>query len=239
MLLLIGRRSAAGRRLGLRRHRRGGFVAMPGSAATYWDPHLLEASRIGPPALAYNQAVFGALTRLLDGAPPTLAVARRHRPALAGRPRSSPPAGGARRRSGCPLPAPPACRRVSRCSIASPLSSGPQHTGSWGRARRPGALGAASRPRGRLDRLVFVARPVVWPAARSGPRVRMGTLGARSSATILPARRPGPRRSGRAGRLVQPTTNEAGAIRRRRHGTFDRVRRSGRKGLASRGGEDR
>lgn len=54
-----------------------GFVAMPGSGA-YWTDRLLDPSRVGPPALAHNQSVSGALTRLLGSAPSTplwLAVA--------------------------------------------------------------------------------------------------------------------------------------------------------------------
>ena len=45
---------------------------MPGSAATYWGDGLVDAARVGPPSLAHNQSVYGALTRLLDGPPPTL-----------------------------------------------------------------------------------------------------------------------------------------------------------------------
>ena len=45
---------------------------MPGSSATYWTDGLLDAGRVGPPALAHNQSVYGALTRLFDGPPPTL-----------------------------------------------------------------------------------------------------------------------------------------------------------------------
>jgi alpha-1,2-mannosyltransferase len=45
-----------------------GFVAAPGSAAAYWTHGLVDASRVGPPALAHNQSVYGALARLL-GAP--------------------------------------------------------------------------------------------------------------------------------------------------------------------------
>ena len=54
-----------------------GFLAVPGSA-TYWTDRLLDPSRVGPPALAHNQSVSGALTRVLGSAPPTwlwLAVA--------------------------------------------------------------------------------------------------------------------------------------------------------------------
>jgi alpha-1,2-mannosyltransferase len=49
-----------------------GFLAMPGSSATYWTHGLVHARRVGPPALAHNQSVYGALTRLLDAQPPTL-----------------------------------------------------------------------------------------------------------------------------------------------------------------------
>lgn len=73
LLLLVGRR-ASGRRalvafvatVAL------GLLAAPRWAASYWTDGLLDAGRIGPPALAHNQSVYGALTRLLDGRPPTL-----------------------------------------------------------------------------------------------------------------------------------------------------------------------
>ena len=73
LLLLVGRRAAAGRAVGafvaallL------GFVLRPGSSTAYWTDGLLEADRVGPPALAHNQSVYGALTRLGDGPPPDL-----------------------------------------------------------------------------------------------------------------------------------------------------------------------
>jgi alpha-1,2-mannosyltransferase len=47
-----------------------GLVAVPG-ASSYWTHRLLDPSRVGPPALAHNQSVEGALTRLLDTAPST------------------------------------------------------------------------------------------------------------------------------------------------------------------------
>ena len=73
LLLLVGRRAAAGRAaLVFAGTVAVGFVAMPGSAATYWADGLVHAGRVGPPALAHNQSVYGALTRLLDGPPPTL-----------------------------------------------------------------------------------------------------------------------------------------------------------------------
>lgn len=49
-----------------------GLAAFPG-AATYWTERLLDPSRVGPPALAHNQSVSGALTRLLGEEPTTWA----------------------------------------------------------------------------------------------------------------------------------------------------------------------
>lgn len=73
LLVLVGRRAAAGRAvLAFAGTVAIGFLAMPGSAATYWAHRLFDARRVGPPALAHNQSVYGALTRLLDGPPPTL-----------------------------------------------------------------------------------------------------------------------------------------------------------------------
>ena len=72
-LLVVGRRAAAGRAaLAFAGTVAVGFVIMPGSAATYWTDGLFDPGRVGPPALAHNQSVFGALTRLLDGQPPAL-----------------------------------------------------------------------------------------------------------------------------------------------------------------------
>ena len=79
LLVLVGRRTAAGRALATFAGTVViGFLAMPGPAATYWTDGLVDADRVGPPALAHNQSVYGVLTRLLDGPPPTalwLAVA--------------------------------------------------------------------------------------------------------------------------------------------------------------------
>jgi alpha-1,2-mannosyltransferase len=73
LLVLVGRRTAAGRAvLTFALTVAVGFAAMPGSSATYWSDGLVDAARVGPPALAHNQSVFGALTRLLDGPPSTL-----------------------------------------------------------------------------------------------------------------------------------------------------------------------
>jgi alpha-1,2-mannosyltransferase len=73
LLLLVGRRAAAGRAvLVFAGTVAVGFVVTPGSSAAYWARGLTDAGRVGPPALAHNQSVYGALTRLLDGPPPTL-----------------------------------------------------------------------------------------------------------------------------------------------------------------------
>ena len=70
LLVLVGHRAAAAREavafsttIGI------GFRDVPGAAATYWSDRLLDASRVGPPGLAHNQSVYGALTRLLGGEP--------------------------------------------------------------------------------------------------------------------------------------------------------------------------
>jgi alpha-1,2-mannosyltransferase len=72
LLVLVGRRAAACRAaLTFAGTVAVGFVAVPGSAS-YWAHDLVDAGRVGPPALAHNQSVYGALTRLLDGSPPVL-----------------------------------------------------------------------------------------------------------------------------------------------------------------------
>lgn len=73
LLVLVGRRAAAGRAVLAFAGTIGvGFAAMPGAAATYWTHGVLDGGRVGPPQLAHNQSGYGALTRLLDGRPPTL-----------------------------------------------------------------------------------------------------------------------------------------------------------------------
>ena len=72
LLVLVGQRAAAGRAaLSFVATVVVGIAAVPG-AASYWTDGLLEPGRVGPPALAHNQSVLGALTRLLDGPPSTL-----------------------------------------------------------------------------------------------------------------------------------------------------------------------
>jgi alpha-1,2-mannosyltransferase len=79
LLVVLGRRAAAGRAvLTFVATIAVGALLLPGYSATYWTDRLLDAKRVGPPGLAHNQSVYGVLTRLLDGPPPTwlwLAVA--------------------------------------------------------------------------------------------------------------------------------------------------------------------
>ena len=73
LLVLVGRRATAGRAvLAFAGTVAVGFLVAPGWATSYWTNGLIDAGRIGPPALAHNQSVYGALTRLLDGRPQTL-----------------------------------------------------------------------------------------------------------------------------------------------------------------------
>ncbi len=73
LLVLIGRRSVAARAvLVFAATVAVGFVVAPASSTAYWSDRLVDATRVGPPALAHNQSAYGALTRLLDGEPPTL-----------------------------------------------------------------------------------------------------------------------------------------------------------------------
>ena len=78
LLVLLGRRAAASRAtLTFAATLLVGWVAVPGGSV-YWGERLLDPTRVGPPSLAHNQSISGALTRLLDGPPPTwlwLAVA--------------------------------------------------------------------------------------------------------------------------------------------------------------------
>jgi alpha-1,2-mannosyltransferase len=70
LLVMVGRRTAAGRAvLTFGVTVAVGLALVPASAA-YWGERLLDASRVGPPALAHNQSVYGVLTRVLDGPPP-------------------------------------------------------------------------------------------------------------------------------------------------------------------------
>ncbi len=155
LLLLVGRRSAAGRAAAtFVATVVVGFVVMPSSSATYWTDRLVDPGRVGPPALAHNQSVSGALARMLGGPPPTLlwlvvagtlsaavllvAVAcwRRGDPALA------------------------TCLGALAMLLASPVSwshhwvwAVPVALVLWERSRWAAAAWSA----------VFVLRPVLWP----------------------------------------------------------------------------
>lgn len=73
LLVLVGRRMAAGRALlAFAGTAAIGFAVAPSSAVAYWTEDLFTAGRVGPPEMAHNQSVFGTLTRLLDGVPPNL-----------------------------------------------------------------------------------------------------------------------------------------------------------------------
>lgn len=78
LLVLVGHRGAAARAvLVFVTTVAIGLVVMPG-ASSYWTEGLVDPKRVGPPQLAHNQSIAGALTRLLGEPPPTalwLAVA--------------------------------------------------------------------------------------------------------------------------------------------------------------------
>jgi alpha-1,2-mannosyltransferase len=131
-----------------------GFMAVPEESASYWSDRLVQPDRVGPPGLAHNQSVYGALTRLLDGPPPTLLWV-----AVAG-----------------PLAAVALVvaaawwRRGDRVlgaglgALAMLLASPVSWTHHWVWAV-PLALALWERSRwaGAAWSLVFVARPVLWP----------------------------------------------------------------------------
>ena len=160
LLVLVGRRKAAGRAaLAFAGTVVVGFVAMPGSAATYWADGLVDAGRVGPPALAHNQSAYGALTRLLDGQPPTLLWL-----AVAGPLALAVLVVGASwwRRGDRVLGA---CLGALAMLIASPISW--SHHWVWA---MPVALAVweHSRLAAVAWTAVFVARPIVWPPYGQG-----------------------------------------------------------------------
>ena len=155
LLVLVGRRAASGRAaLAFAGTVAVGFLVMPGSAARYWTVSLVDARRVGPPELAHNQSVYGALTRLLDGPPPTWAWL-----AIAGPLALAVLLVGAAwwRRGDRVLGT---CLGAMAMLIASPISwshhwvwAVPVALVLWERSRWAGAAWTA----------MFVARPVVWP----------------------------------------------------------------------------
>lgn len=154
LLLLVGRRASAGRAvLAFAATVAIGFATMPGAAA-YWTDGLLDARRVGPPQLAHNQSVLGALHRLLDGPPSTflwLCVAGPLAVAVLG-------VGVVCWRRGDPVLG--ACLAAMAMLVASPVSwshhwvwAVPVAVALWHRSRWAALAWTA----------VFVARPMLWP----------------------------------------------------------------------------
>jgi alpha-1,2-mannosyltransferase len=154
-LLMLGRRSAAARAtMTFLTCVLLGFVVAPAASTSYWSTDLLRASRVGPPALAHNQSVYGALTRLLGEAPPLWSWAALAAPLALGTLivatrcwRGGDPA------LGC-------CLAAVAMLLASPVSwshhwvwAVPVAVALWPRSR-PGAVAWTA---------VFVARPLLWP----------------------------------------------------------------------------
>ncbi len=153
LLVLVGRRSAAGRAaLTFAATVAVGF-AVPG-AASYWTDGLLDARRVGPPQLAHNQSVSGTLARLLDGPPSTLlwlCVAGPIALAVLG-------VAMACWRRGDPVLG--ACLAAMAMLVASPIAwshhwvwAVPVAVTLWERSRWAAVAWTA----------VFVARPMLWP----------------------------------------------------------------------------
>ena len=188
LLVLVGRRTAAGRAaLAFAVTVVIGFVAMPGSSATYWTDRLVDADRVGPPALAHNQSVYGALTRLLDAPPPTLlwlAVAGPLALAIVL------VAAGWWRRGDRVLGT---CLAAMAMLVASPVSwshhwvwAVPVSLLLWERNRWAAAAWT----------LVFVARPVLWPPWAEGRE--FGWSPSTTSSATPTSSRPSPSPPGRA-----------------------------------------
>lgn len=130
-----------------------GLTVMPG-AASYWSDGLVDPKRVGPPQLAHNQSIAGALTRVLGEPPPTmlwLAVAGPVSLAIL-------VIGAAWWRRGDPVLG--ACLGAMAMLLASPVAwshhwvwAAPVGLLLWERLRWAAILWSA----------VFVARPILWP----------------------------------------------------------------------------
>ena len=169
LLVLVGRRMTAGRALlAFAGTVTIGFAMIPGSAKTYWTDNLVNAGRVGPPELTHNQSVFGALTWLLDGAPPTLlwlAVAGPLALAVV-------VVGAVRWRRGDPVLGTglPALAML----LASPISW--SHQLGVGRACRAGAVGVQPVDGCPVDRGVRDPPPFVWPPWGQSREYRWGPI---------------------------------------------------------------
>jgi alpha-1,2-mannosyltransferase len=155
LLLVVGRRAMAGRAmLTFAATVAIGFAVAPSYAASYWTHGLIDAGRIGPPALAHNQSVYGALTRLLDHRPSIavwLAVALPVSAAVLA-------VGAAWWRRGDRVLA--TCITALAMLVASPVAwshhwvwAVPMALALWERGRWVASAWAA----------VFVLRPILWP----------------------------------------------------------------------------
>ena len=155
LLLLVGRRAAAGRAAAAFAGTVAlGFLVAPGWSAAYWTDGLVDGSRVGPRGLANNQSVNGALTRLLEGPPSTLVWLAVAVPLAA----AAVVAGARIWRRGDPLLG--SCVAALGMLIASPISW--SHHWVWA---VPIAL--LLWERGRWAAIawtaVFVLRPILWP----------------------------------------------------------------------------
>ncbi|MCY4728249.1 glycosyltransferase 87 family protein [Nocardioides sp. STR2] len=153
LLLLVGQRAAAARA--------GatfaatvvvGLVAFPG-APSYWTDGLLDPTRVGPPALAHNQSVAGALTRVLGAPPSTVLWVAVALPLAAG---VLVVARAWWRRGDRVLAA---CLAALAMLLASPVSW--SHHWVWA-VPTALALWQRSRVAAVLWTAVFVARPMLW-----------------------------------------------------------------------------
>jgi alpha-1,2-mannosyltransferase len=154
LLVLIGRRAAAARAVATFAGTVAiGFLAMP-DARSYWGERLLDPTRVGPPSLAHNQSVSGALTRLLDGPPSTLLWLAVAGPLAV----ATVLVGAAWWRRGDRLTG--TCLGAVAMLLASPVSW--SHHWVWA-VPIALALWERSRVSSVLWSVVFVARPILWP----------------------------------------------------------------------------
>lgn len=155
LLVLVGRRSAAGRAVvAFAVTVAVGFAVMPAGATSYWTDGLVDPSRVGPPALAHNQSVSGVLTRLLDAEPPTVLWLVVAGPVAI----ATVLVAAAWWRRGDPVLA------VGLAALASLLASPTSWSHHWAWAV-PVALVLWERSRALAVAwvVVFVTRPVLWP----------------------------------------------------------------------------